>query len=107
MENTRQLLGKRIRHFRQVKGLTQQELGGKADLNYKYLGAIERGERNPSIENLSKIADALGIELHEIFVFEHETDDVKELKRRIDALLKDASKKEVGMIYRMIKAILK
>ncbi len=76
-------------------------------MNYKYLGAIERGEKNPSIDNLSKIADALKVEIHELFIFEHETEDTKELKKKIDEMLKDASKKEYGTIYRVIKAILK
>ena len=44
-------------------------------MNYKYLGAIERGEKNPSIENLEKIAVALKVKLHELFLFEHETED--------------------------------
>jgi transcriptional regulator with XRE-family HTH domain len=71
------------------------------------LGAIERGERNPSIDNLAKIAKALGIQLHELFVFEHEIEDTQVLKKRIDDLLKNASKKEFKTIYRMVEAILK
>jgi transcriptional regulator with XRE-family HTH domain len=106
MENARVLLGKRIRDLRKIQGMTQQKLGGKADMDYKYLGAIERGEKNPSIDNLAKIAASLKVELHELFVFEHETDDQKELKSMIDGMLKDASKKEFGTIYRIIKAIL-
>jgi transcriptional regulator with XRE-family HTH domain len=107
MENARSLLGKRVRALRQSKNMTQQELGDEAEMNYKYLGAIERGERNPSIDNLAKIATALKVNLHELFIFEHETEDMKELRRKIDEMLNDASKKEFGTIYRMIKAILK
>jgi transcriptional regulator with XRE-family HTH domain len=107
MENARVLLGRRIRYLRKIKGMTQQKLGDEADMDYKYLGAIERGEKNPSIDNLAKIAAALNVDLHEIFIFEHETDDTKELKKKIDEMLKDASKKEYGTIYRVIKAILK
>jgi transcriptional regulator with XRE-family HTH domain len=107
MENARELLGRRIRYLRKIKGMTQQKLGDEADMDYKYLGAIERGEKNPSIDNLAKIAAALNVDLHEIFIFEHETDDTKELKKKIDEMLKDASKKEYGTIYRVIKAILK
>jgi transcriptional regulator with XRE-family HTH domain len=107
MEDTRKLLGKRIRTLRQQSHMTQQALGGEADINYKYLGAIERGERNPPTENLAKIAVALKVDLSELFIFDHETEDPKELRRKIDEMLKDASKKEFGTIYRVIKAILK
>jgi transcriptional regulator with XRE-family HTH domain len=107
MEDIKTLLGRRIRHLRNRRGITQEELGDKADVNYKYLGAIERGERNPSIDNLAKIAKALGIQLHELFVFEHEIEDTQVLKKRIDDLLKNASKKEFKTIYGMVEAILK
>ena len=43
--------------------MTQEQLGEKAGVDYKYLGGIERGERNPSAENLAKIAKALGVKI--------------------------------------------
>jgi len=107
MDNARELLGKRIRHLRKIQGMTQQKLGSKADMDYKYIGAIERGEKNPSIDNLAKIAASLKVELFELFVFEQETEDTKVLKGKIDEMLKDASRKEFGTIYRLIKAIMK
>ena len=58
-----ELLGKRIRELRKKKGLTQEELGARAGISYKYLGSIERGLENPSFRHLTKIARALGVEL--------------------------------------------
>ena len=107
MENAKILMGRRIRYLRNLQGMTQEQLGTIANLSYKYLGSIERGEKNPSIDNLEKIAEALKVELHELFLFEHETDDIKELKKKIDEMLKGMGKKEYGTIYRLIKAILK
>jgi len=107
MESARTLLGRRIRTLRSTQGMTQEELGDKTGISYKYIGAIERGEKNPSIDNLAKIASALKLEIYELFIFEHETDDINNLKKRIDDMLKDASKKEFGTIYRLIKATLK
>ena len=107
MEDVKKLLGRRLRYLRNRQGLTQEQLGEKADIDYKYLGGVERGERNPSTQNLAKIAMALGVNLKELFVFEHEIEDIRELKKRIDELLKEASKKEYKTIYRVIEAILK
>jgi len=107
IDDIKVLLGRRIRQLRKLLLMTQEQLGEKADVDYKYLGGIERGERNPSTENLAKIAKALGVKVHELFVFEHEIEDTRELKKKIDELLKDASKKEYKTIYRVIEAILK
>ncbi|OPY83927.1 MAG: HTH-type transcriptional regulator SinR [Smithella sp. PtaU1.Bin162] len=107
MENAKILLGRRIRYLRNLRGMTQEQLGTETDLSYKYLGSIERGGKNPSIDNLQKIAQALKVELYELFIFDHETDDIKELKKQIDEMLKGVGKKEYRAIYRVIKAIMK
>jgi len=107
MDKVTKLLGSRIRYLRNLRHLTQEQLGEKANLNYKYLGAIERGEKNPTTDNLSKIASALDVKLYELFIFEHETDDTILQKGKIDDLLKNISKKEFKMICRVIEAILK
>jgi len=107
MEKVTKLLGNRIRYLRNLRRMTQEALGEKADLNYKYLGAIERGEKNPATDNLSKIAAALDVKLYELFIFENESDDTKPVKTKIDDLLKNAGKKEFEMICRVIEAILK
>lgn len=74
---------------------------------YKYLGAIERGEKNIRTDSLSKIATALDVKLYELFIFENESDDTKLMKDKIDDLLKTAGKKEFEMVCRVIEAILK
>ena len=68
--------------------LTQQELGGHADVNYKFVGEIERGLQNPSFNILNKIAEALGVELLELFRFEQEISDRNEIEIRINKILK-------------------
>lgn len=107
MENITKLLGKRIRYLRHLREMTQQDLGERADVSYKYVGAIERGEKNPTLDNLAKIAKALDVKLFELFIFEHEVDNVKILKDGIDDLLDKATSKEVKMVYRVIEALLK
>lgn len=80
---------------------------GCQERNNKYFGAIERGEKNPGTDNLSKIAAALDVKLYELFIFGDETDDTKLPRDKIDDLLKTAGKKEFEMVCRVIEAILK
>ncbi len=63
-------VGKRIRHLRKARALTQRELAERAGLHPTYLAGIERGERNPGLENMTAIAVALGVTLDELFVFD-------------------------------------
>ena len=70
MEATlRRGFGERIRQLRKSLGLTQEELAEKADMDYKYLGAVERGERNITIDNIEKIAKGFQVEACQLFLF--------------------------------------
>jgi len=67
MKEIRKKLGQRIRVLRKTKGLTQEKLGEKAELSYKFIGEIERGQVNPSLDTLSAIANALGVNIVDLF----------------------------------------
>ncbi len=53
--------GKRVRALRDELGISQEELADRADLDRTYIGGIERGERNVSLVNISRVAKALGV----------------------------------------------
>lgn len=57
-----QLLGKNVRHYRQLRGMTQEELAHSADMKRSYVSDLERGTRNPSVRALGRLAEALGID---------------------------------------------
>ena len=61
----RKLIGGAIRGFRKDAALTQEDLAERAELNPKYLGEIERGEKIISIEALMRIAKAVKIPVRE------------------------------------------
>jgi transcriptional regulator with XRE-family HTH domain len=52
--------------MRQVKGLSQEELADRAGLHRTYVGSVERGERNISIDNIERLAKALEIDIIEL-----------------------------------------
>lgn len=64
------LFGKRVREERLKKKLSQEEFAELAELHRTYIGMIERGEKNITLENIEKIADALNIELKELLNFQ-------------------------------------
>jgi transcriptional regulator with XRE-family HTH domain len=62
------LFGRRVRLLREAAGLTQQELGAAAGVDFKHVGSIERGEKAASLEAVAKLADALGASYYELFL---------------------------------------
>ncbi|RNB90214.1 XRE family transcriptional regulator [Brevibacillus nitrificans] len=68
-ESTKQLakmLGDRIRSLRLDLGLSQEQLGERSGLHTNYIGQIERGEKNLTLETLLKIARSLGTSLEQL-----------------------------------------
>ena len=63
MENA----GKRLREFRERKGLSLRELGERIGVAYSYISVIENGKRTPNIEVLSKAAKVLDVDLADFF----------------------------------------
>jgi len=64
----RKILGETIRRLRHENRWTQEELSEMAGLHPTYLGGIERGERNVSIDNILKIARALKVHPSSLFM---------------------------------------
>ncbi|MDF7774041.1 helix-turn-helix transcriptional regulator [Sphingomonas sp. AOB5] len=62
MIDWRAIVGTNVRRARQAAGLTQEQLALDAKIDLTYAGGIERGRRNPSVQVLARIADALGVE---------------------------------------------
>ncbi|MBZ5719313.1 MAG: helix-turn-helix domain-containing protein [Acidobacteriia bacterium] len=58
----------RIRELRLAKGISQEALADEAGLHRTYMGSVERGERNISLENIVRIATALGVSASDLLV---------------------------------------
>ena len=58
----RDILAKNMRRLRAERGLSQEALADESGINRTYLSSVERSERNVSIDNIGRIAKALGVE---------------------------------------------
>lgn len=63
----RKVLGDNIRTHRRNRKWSQEVLAEKADLHRNYIGDVERGEENVSVDTLAKIAEALGVSIIDLF----------------------------------------
>ena len=99
-------IGRNIRKYRLMKKLRQEDLAEKAGLSINYVGAIERGEKVPSLETLLVIINALGVSADMILADVIETGYlVKDslLAEKLDKL----SAEDRAKIYDVIDTMLK
>jgi transcriptional regulator with XRE-family HTH domain len=66
-EAIKRRFGARMRELRKARGQSQEALAFACGLDRSYLGAIERGEKNVSLINICRIAEALGVGAAEMF----------------------------------------
>jgi transcriptional regulator with XRE-family HTH domain len=66
--SARQVFASKLRQARLARGLSQEALAERAGLHRTYVGAVERGERNVSIDNMDRLAVAVGRQLYELLM---------------------------------------
>lgn len=73
-EDIQHQFGKHLRTLRLAKGLSQEKLALLADLDRTYISGVERGQRNISLVNLGRIAQALNLPLDKLLQFDGQRD---------------------------------
>jgi len=71
-------IGQKIQEIRKNKGFSQESFAEKAGLGRTYMGRVERGEQNISVQNLIQIALTLQVEMGELLPSLQELSPVKE-----------------------------
>ena len=66
IQRHRRLLGEAVRQTRKETGFSQEKLAERADLSTVFISRIERGVESPSVDNLLKIAKALGVRVRDL-----------------------------------------
>lgn len=85
-------------------GLTQDALAEAASLSGKYIGEIERGEVNVTIQSLEQLATGLRIKIHELIKCEHEA-EIDFLRMELMEYITQCSEVEVKLAYKLMVAL--
>ena len=67
MSDLAKIVGQRIRNYRTQLGLSQEKLAELAGCHPTYIGQLERGEKNATLESIDKVASSLKISLSKLF----------------------------------------
>lgn len=73
--SVRARFGRRVRVLRRAKGFSQEHLAYESGLDRSYLGSVERGERNISLDNIAILARALDVDIAQLVTFSDQVDD--------------------------------
>ncbi len=87
MQQRLKILGKRVRELREERRMTQAKLAEQADLSTNYIGEIERGEAQATLDSLFAIMDALEINPSLLFTPLDRPQDKEEILKRTRELL--------------------
>ena len=101
--------GTRIRYFRQLRGLSQEQLALEAGINPAFLGHLERGLKSPTITTLDKLVKALNITFEELFAEKPPAPDParEDAMKRLELLVRDLSAEQIDNLSDIIQSILR
>ena len=99
-------VGQRIRSYRLQLGLSQEKVAELSGCHPTYIGQVERGEKNATLESIEKIAAAIKLPLSKLFdKMENAADESTDIPAKCYDLLLTKSKSEQEQIYRIILEI--
>lgn len=106
MSEIAKTIGKRIRNYRNNLGLSQEKLAELSGCHPTYIGQIERGEKNATLESVEKISSALNVPLSKLFEKLNENATARRsIPLECYEFLSSKSQQEQEIIYRIILEI--
>lgn len=101
-------LGKKIKEYRQLQGISQEELAEKLDISQQTLSKIECGKNFLTSETLERISSVLGVNTCELFMFEEyntQADMLVEIEKYISIIRSNPQK--LAFVKNMVKEVAK
>lgn len=105
MSNIKNIIGQRIRNNRIHKGYSQEQLAELANCHPTYIGQLERGEKNATLESIQRIASALKIPLSQLFEKIEDIPEDDNIPLKCYELLASKDKNDQQNIYQILLAI--
>ena len=103
MSDIAKAVGQRIRNYRTQNGLSQEKLAELSGCHPTYIGQLERGEKNATLESIERITAALGITLSKLFEkLGGQEDDTKDIPLACYEFLSAKSKEEQEQLYKIL-----
>jgi len=103
MNNIKKLLGKRIKELRKSKNFTQDELAEKIGIGTPNISYFETGRFSPAIETMEKMAEALGVEMYELFMF-NPLKSTEEIRAELEEAIR-SDEKILRLLYKFYLSI--
>ena len=103
MSDIAKAVGQRIRNYRTQKGLSQEKLAELSGCHPTYIGQLERGEKNATLESIERITAALGITLSKLFEkLGGQEDDTKDITLACYEFISAKSQEEQEQLYKIL-----
>ncbi len=103
MSNIAKVVGQRIRNYRTQKGLSQDKLAELSGFHPTYIGQLERGEKNATLESIEKISSALQLSLSTLFEgIDSISNDARNIPLECYELIATKTKGEQEQIYKIL-----
>ena len=103
MSDIAKVIGQRIRNYRTQAGLSQEKLAEYAGCHPSYIGQLERGEKNATLESIEKIAVALDVSLSKLFEnLGGKKENTSNIPLECYEFLSAKSEKEQERLYRLL-----
>jgi transcriptional regulator with XRE-family HTH domain len=98
------LFAKRVRKLRKAANLSLAKASERGDLTQNHWGEVERGNKEPWLEIVFKIARGLNITPGVLLALEREEDE-RSLRKRMESLLDKCSPQQLELVHRVAKVI--
>ena len=102
MDLNYELIGTRIRQYREEKSLSQEELADNAGISWRHLNYVEHGERKISVDALIALANALDVTANDLLA-DHLTGSATSRKEEVDSLLTNCTPTKKAILMDMLR----
>lgn len=102
MSDLAKIIGQRIRNYRTKQNLSQEKLAELSGCHPTYIGQIERGEKNATLESIEKIASALNVSLSTLFEKLGGEENANSIPLKCYELIASKSKDEQEQLFNLL-----